>query len=76
MEARLDNLLDFPFWFAIDKVRQWSFVIRAMGLGLSVASQEVDMEDGVNLHGRGKCQAISHRGQFPFDKEWPVLMGR
>ena len=50
MEARLDNLLDFPFGFAIDNVRWGSFIIWTVSLGLSVASQEVDMEDGVDLH--------------------------
>ena len=50
MEARLDDLLDFPFRFAIDNVRWWSFVIGTVGLGLSIAGQKVDMEDGVDLH--------------------------
>jgi hypothetical protein len=62
MEARLDNLLHFPFWFAIDNVRWGSFIIRTMGLSLPIAGQEVDVEDRVDLHGRGKGQAISHRG--------------
>ena len=53
MEARLDNLLYFPFWFAIDNVRWRSFVIRTMGLGLSVMSQKVNVEDWVDLHGWG-----------------------
>ena len=50
MEARLDNLLYFPFWFSINNVRRRPFVVRTMGLGLSIAGQKVDMEDGVNLH--------------------------
>ena len=62
MEARLDNLLHFPFRFTVDNVGWWSFVIGAVGLGLSIASQEVDVEDGVYLHMRGEGQAISHRG--------------
>ena len=52
VEARLYNLLHFPFWFAVDNVRWGSFVIRTVGLGLSVTSQKVDVEDWVNLHGR------------------------
>ena len=62
MEAKFDDLLDFPLWFAIDNVRWWSFVIRTVGLGLSVASQKVDMEDGVNFHRCGKGQAVCHGG--------------
>ena len=50
MEARLDNLLHFPFWFTIDNVRWGSFVIWTVGLGLSISRQKVDMEDGVDLH--------------------------
>ena len=50
MEARFDDLLDFPFWFAINNVGWWSFVIRTVSLGLTVSSQEVDMEDGVDFH--------------------------
>ena len=50
MEARFDDFLHFPFWFAIDNVRWRSFVIRTMGLGLAITSQEVDMEDWVNPH--------------------------
>jgi hypothetical protein len=75
MEARFDNLLYFPFWFAINNVQWQLFVIRTMSLGLAVASQKVDVEDGVDLHGRGKGQAIGHRGQFPIDKEWSVMAG-
>ena len=50
MEARLDNLLYFPFWFAIDNVRWWSLIIRTMGFGILITGQEVDMEDRVDLH--------------------------
>jgi hypothetical protein len=50
MEARFDNLLDFPFGFTIDNVRWWSFVIRSVSLGFSITGQEVDMEDRMNLH--------------------------
>ena len=50
MEARLDNLLDFPFGFAIDNVRWRAFVVGTMGLGFSIAGQEVDVENGVNFH--------------------------
>ena len=62
MEARLDDLLYFPFGFAIDNVWRRSFVIRAVGLGLSITGQEVNMEHWVDLHGWGKCQAVGHRG--------------
>ena len=75
MEARLDNLFYFPFWFTLDNVRWRSFVIWTVSLGLAVASQKVDVEDGVNLHGWRKGQAIGHRGQFPIDKEWSVTAG-
>ena len=50
MKARLDNLLHFPFRFAIDNVRWGSFVIRAVSLGLTVTSQKVNVEDRMNLH--------------------------
>ena len=50
MEARLDNLLYFPFWFSINDVRWGSFVIRTMGLGFPITSQEVDMENRMDLH--------------------------
>ena len=50
IEARLDNLLDFPFWFTIDNVRWGSFIIQTVSLGLAIAGQEVDMEDRVDLH--------------------------
>ena len=50
MEARLDNLLHLPFWFAIDNVRWGAFVVRTVGLGLSIVGQEVDVEDQVNFH--------------------------
>ena len=62
IEAGLDNLLDFPFWLAIDNVRWRSFVIRTMSFGLAITGQEIDMEDRVNLHRWWKGQAISHRG--------------
>ena len=72
MEARLDNFLHFPFGFAIDNVRWWSLVIWAVSLGLTIPSQKVDMEDGMDLHGRGKGQAIGHRRQLLIDKERSV----
>ena len=50
MEARLDDLLYFPFRFTVDDVRWGSFVIWAVGFGFSVSSQKVDVEDWVNLH--------------------------
>ena len=50
VEARLNDLLYFPFRFAIDNVGWRSFVIRTVSLGLSIAGQKVDMEDGVDLH--------------------------
>ena len=76
MEARLDNLLHFPFRFTIDNVRWRSFVIRTVGFSLTISSQEVDMEDWMNLHRWGKGQAISHRGQFLINKERSVSAGR
>ena len=62
MESRFNDLLDLPFGFAVDNVRWQSFIIWTVGLGLMVLSQEVDMEDGVNLHQWGEDQAISYRG--------------
>ena len=50
MEARFNNLLDFPFGFTIDNIRWGSLVIGTVGLGLSIMGQEVDMEDRVDLH--------------------------
>ena len=50
MEAGFNDLLHFPFRFAIDNVRWWSFVIWTVGFGLSIAGQEVDMEDRVDFH--------------------------
>ena len=50
IEARLDNLLDFPFGFTIDNVRWWAFVIGAVGLSFSITGQKVDVEDGVDFH--------------------------
>ena len=76
MEARLNNLLYFPFWFAIDNVRWGSLVIGTVGFGFSITSQEVDVEDRVDLHGWGKGQAISYGGQFPIDEEWSISAWR
>ena len=50
MEARLDNFLYFPLRFTIDNVGRRAFVIWTVGFGLAIASQKVDVEDGVNLH--------------------------
>ena len=76
MEAGLDNLLDFPFWFTVNNVRWGSFVIRTVSLGLTISSQKVDMEDEVNFHGRREGQAVGHRGQFLINKERSVSAGR
>ena len=75
MEARFNDLLNFPFGFSIDNVRWGPFVIRAVGFGLSITGQEIDMENWMDLHGRGKGQAISYRGQFLIDKEGSVSAG-
>jgi hypothetical protein len=61
-ESRLDNLLDFPFGFAIDNLWCGALVIRAVRLSLSVSGQEVDMEDRVNLHRGGEREAIGDGG--------------
>jgi hypothetical protein len=58
-ESRLDDFLDFPFWFAIDNVWRRSFVIRTVGFGLTVSGQEINVEYGVDLHGRREREAIS-----------------
>ena len=41
-----------------------------------VLSQEVDVKHGMNLHGGGKSQMVSYRGQLLIDKEWSVSAGR
>ena len=76
MEARLDNFLYFPLGFAVDNVRWGSLVIGTVGFGFSIAGQEVDMEDWVDLHGWGKGQAISHRGQLLVNEEGSVSTWR
>ena len=43
MEARFDNLLYFPFGFAIDNVRWGTFVIRAVGFGFAITGQKVNV---------------------------------
>jgi hypothetical protein len=53
VKSRLDYFLDFPLRFTIDNVRWRSFEVRTMGLGLSITGQEVDVENGVDLHRRG-----------------------
>ena len=50
IEARFDDFLDFPFWFAINNIGWWSLVIWAVSLSFVVLSQEVHVEDGVDLH--------------------------
>ena len=50
MEARFDDLLDFPLWFAIDNVWWWSLIVWTMSLGLAITGQKIDVEDGVDLH--------------------------
>jgi hypothetical protein len=50
VEARLDDLLDFPFGFAINNVGWWLFIVWTVSLGLMVSGQKVDVEDGVDLH--------------------------
>ena len=62
MEARLDNLLDFPFWFAIDNLWWQSFVIGPMGFGFAISGQEIHMKYGVDLHRQRKSQAIGYGG--------------
>jgi hypothetical protein len=62
IEARFNDLLDFPFGFSIDNVGWWVFIIGTMSLGFTITGQKVDMEDRVDLHGWGKGQTISYRG--------------
>ena len=50
MEARLEDLLNFSFRFAIDNLWWWSLIVQAVSLGFVVLSQKVYMEDEVNLH--------------------------
>jgi hypothetical protein len=61
-ESRLYDLLNFPFRFAIDDVWRWAFVVRTVGLSLTVSGQEVDVEDWVDLHGCGECETIGDGG--------------
>jgi hypothetical protein len=74
-ESRLDDLLDFPFGFTLDDIWCGAFVVRTVGLGLTVSSQEVDMKYGVDLHGGGKCKAVRDGGQFRGDFERAVSTG-
>ena len=50
MEARFDNLLHLPFWFAIDNVRWGAFVVWTMSFGFSITGKEIDVEDRMDLH--------------------------
>ena len=50
VESRIDNLLHFPFGFAIDNVWWWLFVVWSVGFCFAVSSQKVYMENGVDLH--------------------------
>ena len=76
MEVRFDDLPNFPFWFAIDNLWRWSFIVRTVSVGLVVSGQEVNMEDGMDLHQWREGQVIGDGGQFLIDKEWSVLAGR
>ena len=50
MEARFDDLLNFPFWFSIDNVRWQLFIVRAVGLGRTISGEKINMENRVDLH--------------------------
>jgi hypothetical protein len=71
-ESRLDDLLDFPFGFPIDNVWCGAFVVRTVCLSFAVLGQEVDMKDGVDLHGERERKAIGDGGQFRGDFEGAV----
>ena len=53
VELRLNNLLDFPFRFAIDNVWCGLLVVGAMCLSFTIMCEEINVEDGVDLHGCG-----------------------
>ena len=76
MEVRFDDLLNVPFWFAIDNLWHWSFIVWTVSVGLVVSGQEVNMKDGMDLHRWREGQVIGDGGQFLIDKEWSVLAGR
>jgi hypothetical protein len=46
MELRLDNLLDFPFRFAIDNVWCGSLVVGAMCLSFTIMGEEINVKMG------------------------------
>ena len=59
--ARLEDFLNFIFFFPIDKVR-WGFCeIGSMELSLTIRGQEVYMENVVNLPLWGEFQLIGDR---------------
>jgi hypothetical protein len=61
-ESRFYDLLDFPFGFAINDLWCGAFIVGTVCFSLSVSGQEVDVEDWVDLHGWGECEAVGDRG--------------
>ena len=55
VEARFEDLLNFPFGLSINNIRWQSFVIWSVGFCLAVLCQKVYMENGVNLHRWREC---------------------
>ena len=59
--SRLDDFLNFVFFFPIDKVRWWSCEIWSVELGFMIRGQQVCMENVMYLPLRQKLQLISDR---------------
>ena len=76
MESGVDNLLHFPFGFAIDDVRWWSFVVWPVSFCLAVSGQQVYMKNRVDLHWWRERQAVCHGGQLLIDEERSVSARR
>ena len=55
-----DDLLDFPFWFTIDKVRQGFQEVRAVLLCFVVGGQEGCVEDVVDFPSTWELETIGN----------------
>jgi hypothetical protein len=66
------DLLDFPFFFAIDKIRWWLKEVRAMFLRLFVGRQQGGVEYIVNFPFLRDFKAVRDIGHFYGDVERSV----
>jgi hypothetical protein len=67
-----EDLLDFPFLFAIDKVWWWLKEVRAMFLRFFVGRQQGRMEYIVDFPFFWDFQTIRDIGYLCSDVEWPI----